>query len=578
MKHLKLKEINFLSLFKNLESFIFSENGLRYQKKIFLFSTVFSFLLLLKKHFQIILFPYQGGYREGMSPYITDLILRGENPFLIEKIPEAMNMYGILYSLICAPFVYLFSDILSSFVVHRFVAGISLFFILLLIGYIAKVDFKSNRKSLGIFLCIFYLAFFQEGLTFSTLLSQPGNTGLFLLLLGVLVPYKAGFSWPSLFLCIVFSILGFLAKPYFLFPILGVGLYLLLFQPKKKAILFGVLSVALMAFAAIFIYNLYPTYFLSTFYMAKSHYSPSSLSVEGKMSLRVYTVSGMHVLEQLKYFLTRYIGLLCAFCLCIFAAIRDRRNSRDTSSTGFNITKIDQPMVNSQFDYFLFLSLLGTVLFIIEFGHNVGAWMQYIVQLILPFIILFMLKTDSLLTSKERTFGHFVATLNLTLLLLFGHAGPALGFYQAPQGEKYTQFWDQAIREMKKHSVTFASPTLNRIQIDAEKEVLFTGHSILSFNIGKAFSGQNQNLPLTPNHAGRFLTQKLENYRSQFIENIKTQKFEVVVMDNQDLLYFQEEKKILEKYYEKYDEYQLDMPVATQHWVVYFYRPKTRNN
>lgn len=530
-----------------------------------------AFLLLLKKHLMIVFFPFQGGYREGMSPFVTETLLSGQNPFQIETLPATMNMYGIFYSLVVAPFAWLFSNMASSFVIHRSVTAALLLFLLAYMFRFANSYLKSSPLFISSVLILLYASFFQNGLAFSTLLSQPANLGMLLMIATCIIPWKFGFSWPSLIVAILFSILGFLTKPYFLFSLLPLGLYLGLFVSKRKCILFGMVGIVLLVLSAVVVQSLFPSYFMSTFYMAKAHYSPSSLTIEGKMSLKGYSAGWTHAFNQLEHFFVIYAPLCILLIASLFSPLFPWKKP---DKFQINVFNLEAPLIpNCNLNYFLFFSLIGFFCFVMELGHNVGAWMQYLVQLVIPFVALYLFSVFPQFPINLKRASVILAGINILIFFSFGLIGSPFGFYKAPQGETYTQFWEKAHKIIDGHNTIFASPALNKALLDRNRKIHFTGHSVLAFYMPKAFTSDTPP-PLTPENAGSKLAKKLELFRSDWAQKIRNQTFDMVIMDNQDLLYFEDEKKLLNQYYDKSDEFQLDMPIATQHWVLYFYTPK----
>jgi hypothetical protein len=91
----------------------------------FCLALLFLGIQLFRYHYELITFPYLVDSFESAMLLTTDLMLKGENPYALENMPLAINVYGINYHLVVYPFARLWG---ATLLVHRAVAG---FFILL---------------------------------------------------------------------------------------------------------------------------------------------------------------------------------------------------------------------------------------------------------------------------------------------------------------------------------------------------------------------------------------------------------------------------------------------------------------
>jgi hypothetical protein len=87
-----------------------------------------------------LLMPYPIEYREGAAQVVTQLLLRGENPFAPANQPLGMTNYGIVFSLAVWPLAALFGNTL---LVHRL---LTVLFLVLSAYLVARTALGANQQ------------------------------------------------------------------------------------------------------------------------------------------------------------------------------------------------------------------------------------------------------------------------------------------------------------------------------------------------------------------------------------------------------------------------------------------------
>ncbi len=113
---------------------------------------------LVLYHYRLVTYPYSLELRESSVLFTTDLLLKNINPYNLEQMPLAINVYGIVYHLLVYPFAKIWGP---TFVVHRTIAGIA---IILSCAFIILFLKKSGVRwayscSSGVLLYIVWLFF-----------------------------------------------------------------------------------------------------------------------------------------------------------------------------------------------------------------------------------------------------------------------------------------------------------------------------------------------------------------------------------------------------------------------------------
>lgn len=330
--------------------------------------TVF-LLFLFSKHLNSIFFPFANEYREGHTYSSTVMLLRGENPFSISSYPAFYNSYGILFNIVVLPFAFIFGN---SLILHRL---ISAFFIFAILFVVFRNSFIKREFSVFNLICFVLL---YSGLIYGPGGSvRPDNLGVFLFICSIIIPVNNHFDKRSLVLSMLFGLLSFYTKPYYFIGWISISIYMFLFVSYKRALLLNFLFAIFFLLIGFLVSKLFPMYFYEVIF---------SYTNDAKSNLIMYSV------KQLKHFLYYILPFLP-----IFMSYLIMRGSLKSI--------LKNPYFVISIIIFLFL--------IYPLGLNLGAFLTYHFQLLLPILCLF------LMTFQDEKFESLKSN-QLVLLLAIG--------------------------------------------------------------------------------------------------------------------------------------------------------------
>lgn len=318
-----------------------------------------------------IVMPYQIEYREGAAQVVTQILLKGGNPFSSENQPLAFTNYGIAYNLVVLPLAALFGNAL---LVHR---TVTFFFIILSCLLIFHSIFRVNRDFL----------FATAGAVFVMMgvASRGGNgafpsaMGEFLFLGAILIPALRSFDLLTLVLSAVLCVIAYYTKPYFVLSFGIVASYLFVSVSKKKGLLYCFLFVFLCVFSYLLVRYFYKYYFVDT---VLSNLHQTSDASWGHVSDQL--------LEAVQEFYPSII-LATAMLLPSLAKLRLRHISAKELFSRLDFLSMDRPLVAQPLNYFAYFFVCSSSTFVLILGQNAGSYMNYLYQIVLPpfYLVLF---------------------------------------------------------------------------------------------------------------------------------------------------------------------------------------------
>jgi hypothetical protein len=287
--------------------------------------------------------PYQIEYREGAAQVMTQILLIGGNPFSLEYQPLGMNNYGIGYNLLALPFAKLFGNTLM---VHR---GISFFFLLASLLFIARIVFVLKKDSLISILCGIFIVVVLAGR--GGLGAFPSTMGTFLFLSGMFIPFIYSFRYPGLIASALLSIMAYYTKPYFVICFVVVAVYTFVFISKKKGIIYSLFFLS--AFGLLFLWVRYrfEFYFIDTFI--------------GNLSNANRSLS--HLRNQLVELLAEFFPSIVLGVSLLFlngSKFSPRELFRTKFLSRSNFLQLDAPLLELPINYFAFTFIFCFLSFI----------------------------------------------------------------------------------------------------------------------------------------------------------------------------------------------------------------------
>ncbi len=339
-----------------------------------------------------IIMPYQIEYREGAAQVMTQVLLKGGNPFSTDNQPLAFNNYGIAYNLVVLPLAALFGNTLP---VYRIVTFLFLIFSCILIF---QTIFKFNRN----------VIFSGAGAIFVLMgaASRGGNgafpsaMGEFLFLGAILIPALRSFDLFTLVLSAVLCVIAYYTKPYFVLSFGIVASYLFVFVSKKKGLLYSFLFVFLCVFSYLLVRYFYKYYFIDTLV---SNLHQTSDASWGHVSDQL--------LESVREFYPSII-LAAALLLPSLAKLHLRNILTKELFSRLDFLRMDRPLVAQPLNYFAYVFVFSFLTFILILGQNAGSYMNYLYHIVLPPFYLVLLQSIKP-ASRLGLISFFLLLLNI---------------------------------------------------------------------------------------------------------------------------------------------------------------------
>lgn len=286
-------------------------------------------------------------YREDTLVLFTQRILDNKPIFTASTMPAYTNGYGMLYSYVVAAVA---KFVGPSYVTHRFISAVFLFICFIWLYKIARrIGGDWLTSFLGVLVLYYYMAF-------SAVENGPrgDSLGLFLFFVTVFIPWYGNYSYQSLFIAIVASILGFYTKPYFVLGVAYVGTYLLFNRQIKKVFLFSGFWIILFGLVALWVHRNYDFYFFNTIILFN----------------KILNYLWWYFKLQTKDYIWNNFALFITSLVAVVAAFR---------------VSIKRKKILS---YFIVCLIVSWILIIARLGGNAGNYITYYDQLISPFMLL----------------------------------------------------------------------------------------------------------------------------------------------------------------------------------------------
>ena len=499
---------------------------------LILFGAMVSILYSVYFARTIITTPYEIGLREGAPQVLTGLLLSGKNPYVFDNNPLAYNTYGILHNFVMVPFAYVFGNTLH---VHRWVSFI---FILLSTTVGFWVIFQ-RRQSIS--LASIGAAFFMIGfIGLGGIGSSPTTLGTFLFLCTLYIPYLRSYDNKSLIASAFFALLALHTKAY---NVLAWGIvvsYIFLFVSKKKALQ----------------YVLYFSgFFLGTFPILRIFFPLYLVNVfGGNISNTFRTLE--HLLTQLMWLTIYFSPILVLTLLAFWESLRKSRYF--FSAIRFNLTAWDTPLLNIDWDYFLYAPLVAITAFILVLGSHVGNYLSYTYEMVVStFLIWFFTNYDnkkplSVLTS-------LVIILNL-LAWQFVTLNPNM------LEIKDSFAWEKLYKTIKPTKNILNSPVFTSRAMELGITPVDSGRTIYFYTM-KPYP---ENLLFGPPYEDYLRIG--EEYAQRVNETIKNKEYDLIYITKEMEVFY--DLDLVKENYEMTDQLILYMSATNQKWVVQIWEPK----
>ena len=456
----------------------------------------FAFIAALTwQHWSMIGAPFLLEYREGSVLTVGQHILGGLNPFTLESLPENTYVYGFIYPYLGAPVAWLFGDLLLG---YRLTSALFIF----LCSALILIALRREKIPWGLAL-IGAAIFHAYQLQWLVYTARCDSLGLFFFLVAIYWPYWRGWSYRSLAVSSVLCIAAFYTKPYFLYSLAVVGLFVLLFQSKKKAMFFGSALIVVASASAIVVNLIFPTFFLANIFL-HTNYAIENFG---------------HLVWQLEVFTQKMWPLLVALLsgLLWWGYWRLRNGLR------FRIRpfrRFDEPVFKPEMNFHLFGFLMGFAVIVLVLGKHGGNFMIYLYQFMLPFLITASFTVR--FPHREKLYLGYVLPFVALVSLLFGWKTARDQFFVTP-----VQIGGEAdvVRLISEAERVYSTPVFVPQLIEQEKKVwdngltqYFKKHSYPEFLSGV--------LPPLSETEGRW-----SEYQMDLSNKVKNQYFDLIVLN-----------------------------------------------
>ena len=332
--------------------------------------------------------PYPIEYRDAVALDAAIAIHDDINIYSVQDFPKHIYVYGPLFPLaisFCMNFLDPSFQLLYTFDLIFFFLSLAVMIWLVM----KNISSKKMRWTAILFTFFTMIVFAVENFSISG--TRPSFPGLFFLLLTIVLAEQTNYSTKGLILSAVSAFIAFNFKQYFLvgFPVVCLSLFF--FRSKKKGILYGVITSAIMAGLVALISIRYPLYLNSMFW---HHYTATV----------VYDYE--HMLFQLIPFLIIFWFLFSGIFMAVpFSA---------SFVSGIDIRHFSLPLLKERSKNSIFLLSFFVALFCFmgRMGCHPGNTYTYFIDLVLPFLLLVpFLFFDQI--AKSSSFAKHIAIFGL---------------------------------------------------------------------------------------------------------------------------------------------------------------------
>ena len=473
---------------------------------------------LVRYHYLLVTYPYPLESFEGAMLLTTDLLLDGENPFALDRMPAAMNVYGINYHWVVYPFAKIWG---STFIVHRAVSAFFLLISCILFFVVIRRHGINLVYSISAVLLLYASLLYRY-----TPLAKPDSVGFFLFLLSVFIVYLMQYSTPSLLISGILGVAAFYAKPYFVLSVPYIALYLFLFISKKKALLYGIVAFLLFLGTAFFVNGIFETYFLNTLF---NH-------------VNVATNDIPHLQMQLEFFLIFYSGIFLILLACLLLFVLDKspdapwRNLkfetlRNELTKRIDVFRFDKPFITMAFPLSVFCLILSSLLFYFKLGRHHGNIMTYAYHLMTPFFLIYVFKLiDSPLKNpnlvKRRENYGYVLLMPCILLSLYLLYASASYLKDSPEWLASEEWW-QIEQITTSHQNIMNSPVIVYLLVEQNKPVYDTGQTEFFQESHYPFEWLDAIFPSNSEISARW-----DEYEASIRSSVANKEFDAIIMES----------------------------------------------
>jgi hypothetical protein len=480
--------------------------------------------------------PYPIEFREGAPLLMTQYFLKGDNPFLMGTHPLMLNNYGFVYSLVALPFAAIFGNIL---IVYRTISTVFIALSFLLICYTV---YHLN--------CCLLLTMAASGLSVLGLFAIgglgafPSAVGEFLFLTAVLIPWNRSFDPPSLIMSAGFCLAAFYTKPYFVLSFGIVASYVFLFVSKKKGLVYGILFLSILLASVGIVHTIFEMYFLDTF-ISNLHNASRNI---------------LYLIFQLYQFTIEYLPCIAVGMSSALITVLENKHEKHIQTQAkllVDFVHLDHPFFHIPFNYFLYFLICGLSAIILSLGLHLGAYMNYLYQLIVPPTLLLVV---SLQVNRSKQSVPLIMPFILLNMIVF-----CLTCLNLPLAKADTANWERLYGYLQKSKQVLNSPLLTPEMVQME--------------IPPVDSGQSEYYLAVRSYERSFLVpdyQAVKNRGNEYLQTIADKihlkQFDYIMINEGHSPFASEE--LIRKTYRQIETLKVNMPKTGQKWNIEVWEPK----
>lgn len=492
------------------------------------FTSFLAILYTLFYHYKLIAYPGLTEYREFVVLQTTRMFYLGDNPFSVNNYPLSENVHGLMHGFITGHLCNLIEN--CNLIYQKwFSAGCISLSTLLIIA--TGVRLGADRTTIVAISALFYcLNVFSYAA-----LPRPDAFGLLLFLLAILLPVCFPRSFIAILLSVIIGICSFLTKLYFGLFLPLCLIYLFLYISVQRVVIYLLLSIVLTVSSLVVVNSVFPTYF------------SSMLNLTGSVEY-----SGKHLTRQLIEAGRAYAGILTLFVLILYFNRRKIFYAALYLIGNVIHTKVkpaDRFDYKDPFYYFFIATIVGLLSFL-YLGLNTGAYMLYLYQLFLPFLLLFI-SLDGKVNLAIK-----YGLLSIAFVTLFLRQG--LG---ASEFDDIHQINWRHLEFLIKNSDSPLTSPLSAMLVDKYQKVVYlNGHN------GPPKTSSNSSYEYTQEAS---LRNKSHAYFDSIDRKLEDRLFDLVVCDS--AAYFCQNDVLNHRYYLA-DRFPIYLPHSRQRFQVTIYR------
>jgi len=400
------------------------------------------------------------------------------------------------------------------------------------------------QKNNSLLVAIMAALFIWLGLLFNvTPTARPDSLGVLLFLLMLFIPYLRKFNNQSLLISSILGLFSFYTKMYFILGIPILASYLFFFISKKKGVIYGFGTLALILFSGFVVNNFFEAYFSNT--------------------LRVFFSGGtssnfFFLVKQSAKFIRDYWGLFLIGLIVLYQAIKQNKKFV------IDLKNWDYPLIKIDFDIMLYTLIMCGLAVFLRMGWHTGTNQTYFYHLLTPFLVIAILGQ----IKKSNALRPF-----FLILLVINLSTQSFENLYTDFSNFDLQDWKTLENHVSGSEKILNSPLETSILISQEKDIYYSFFSYYYF--------------LYPKNKSFFwpgpeeLQKQADLYLTQTADLIKSGGFDTIIRNaNRNYGFFVgrldanlSNEAFLDKYYHTIESLVIDLPHTKEVWNIDVMKP-----